>query len=169
MTVTQARALVMHPPAGPTGLCRCSHSATSCTPSSTASRSPRIPSQRLSAIRSSGHAGQPSSRGAPTPSSTSCQCCLDPPLARLASLLAPWSPSRLATPPLTSSPSAVLATSCTALVWPSPWLRRLGRAVLRPRPSLVALASKCETQHETVDGSSYTSYTRVEPQVSIKQ
>merc|ERR1712039_936531 len=51
--------LVMLPPAGPTGLCRCSHSATSCTPSSTASRSPRIPSQRLSAIRSGGHAGQP--------------------------------------------------------------------------------------------------------------
>merc|ERR1712054_589126 len=88
-------------PAGPTGLCLCSHSATSCTPCSTASRSPRIPSPRLSAIRSSGHAGQPSSRGAPTPSSTSCQLCLDPPLARLASPLAPWSPSRSATPCLT--------------------------------------------------------------------
>merc|ERR1712046_512763 len=41
----QARALVMHPPAGPTGLCQCSHSATSCTLSSTASRSPRFPAR----------------------------------------------------------------------------------------------------------------------------
>merc|ERR1711924_120484 len=68
--------------------------------------------------------------------STSCQCSRAPPLARWASPLAPW---------------------CTALVWLSPWLRRLARAVLRPRLLLVVLASKCTTMtlHKTVDGSSY--------------
>merc|ERR1712054_523855 len=59
------------PPGGPTGLCPCCPSATSCTPSSSASRSRRMPSPSASVIRSSGLAGPPSSRGAPTRSCTS--------------------------------------------------------------------------------------------------
>merc|ERR1711907_37956 len=111
MGVTLAR-----PPArlaldGASGSSPCCLSPTSCTPSLSASRSPRIPSLRLAATRSSGHAGQPCSHGAHTQSCTSSLCSLAPHPERLASLL------------LTSSPSAVLATWCTASVWPSPWLR----------------------------------------------
>merc|ERR1711918_185530 len=58
-------------PGGCSGLCPWRLSPTSCTPSSSASRLPRTPSLRLSATRSGGHAGQPSSRGAPTLSSSS--------------------------------------------------------------------------------------------------
>merc|ERR1712146_639262 len=51
------RAPAMPPPGGPTGLCPCCPYATSCTPSSSASRSRRMPSPSASVIRSSGLAG----------------------------------------------------------------------------------------------------------------
>merc|ERR1711918_161393 len=76
-------------------------SAASCTPSSSASRSRRMPSPSASVIRSSGLAGPPSSRGAPTRSCTSCRCFPAPPPARLVCPPPPWSPSRSATPSLT--------------------------------------------------------------------
>merc|ERR1712118_610155 len=64
-------------------------SATSCTPSSWALRPPRTPSPSACATRSVGHAGPPSSRGAPTQSCTPSQCSTAP---RLASLACPPSP-----------------------------------------------------------------------------
>merc|ERR1711988_936771 len=101
LTATLARAPAMPPPGGPTGLCPCCPSATSCTPSSSASRSRGMPSPSASVIRSSGLAGPPSSRGAPTRSCTSCRCFPAPPPARLVCPPPPWSPSRSATPSLT--------------------------------------------------------------------
>merc|ERR1712146_690630 len=81
---------------------------TSCTPSSLVSRNPRSPSLRSAASKSSGHAGQLCSRGAHTLLCTPSQCLLDPPVARVVSLLKPWLLSRSATLCPMSSRSVVL-------------------------------------------------------------
>merc|ERR1711871_719161 len=120
LTATLVRSPLTQAPGGCSGLCPWLLSPTSCTPSSSASRLPRTPSQRLSATRSGGHAGQPCSRGAHTLWCSSSPCSVAPSLARLASPLPPWSASRSATPSPTSSPSAASATSCTALACTSP-------------------------------------------------